>query len=395
MLKGNTQVFVFSLFMIALSQVGMSLYIPSFPLIHTIFETSTRMVAWTLNIYIAGYALFILIWGTLADKLGRKASIKLALLLFFISSLLLAVTNNIFLFIFLRFFQGAAAGGLAVISRILIRDNFTDKALARGMSYLSIAFILALGLSQMLGGLIAGTSLWRICFAVNAIYALLLYFFVHSVEPTSIKKQVILKSIITNYFKLFKEKLFLYGAIIGGAGYSITVVFNMLSSFYYQNHLNFSPHAYGLIGLLIACSYLIGSFLLSWILIRLEVHQVAKLGFWGLIILGIFLLLHSILDLNYSLVLLLLCLVTIFQAFIYPCVMTMTLQAYPELSAPAIALFGCIQQVQAAVIGFVVSLDHPYNSLEPLFILIFLIGSIGLISLFTIFKTGSTSKASN
>ncbi|VEB39636.1 bicyclomycin/multidrug efflux system [Chromobacterium violaceum] len=67
-------------------------------------------------------------------------------------SALLAAVGNAAELLALRVLQGIAAGGAAIIARIIVRDNWSGDELARRLSVLSIAFITALGGGQFIGG---------------------------------------------------------------------------------------------------------------------------------------------------------------------------------------------------------------------------------------------------
>ncbi len=60
-----------------------------------------------------------------------------------------------------------AAGGAAIIARILVRDHWHGDELRR-LSVLSIAFITALGGGQWIGGLISRYAHWQLGFVLMA-----------------------------------------------------------------------------------------------------------------------------------------------------------------------------------------------------------------------------------
>ncbi|WP_230581460.1 MFS transporter, partial [Aeromonas hydrophila] len=122
----------------------------------------------SISLFVIGAALPVLFWGAAADRYGRRLPLAMSLLLFVGLSLLLATTSEGPLLLILRTLQGVAAGGAAIIARILVRDHWHGDELARRLSVLSIAFITALGGGQWIGGLISRYSHWQLGFVLMA-----------------------------------------------------------------------------------------------------------------------------------------------------------------------------------------------------------------------------------
>jgi len=106
-----------------------------------------------VGVIVGGYALtqaiFQVPFGTLSDKLGRKPTILIGLLIFLVGSLVCAYSTDIYTLMFGRFLQGAGAIGAVVTAMIadLVEEEVRGKAMAimGGFIAMSFAFAMALG----------------------------------------------------------------------------------------------------------------------------------------------------------------------------------------------------------------------------------------------------------
>jgi MFS family permease len=123
---------------IALRFLGLFLVLPVISVYAMNLEgTSTTLI----GIVIGGYALTQMIFqvpfGVMSDKLGRKGTIVLGLLLFAIGSLICAISTDIYTLLVGRLLQGAGAIGAVVTAMIsdLVKEEQRPKAMAiMGMS---------------------------------------------------------------------------------------------------------------------------------------------------------------------------------------------------------------------------------------------------------------------
>jgi MFS family permease len=131
-----------------------------------------------VGIVIGGYALtqmiFQIPFGIMSDKLGRKGTIILGLLLFAIGSIVCAVSDDILFLLLGRFLQGAGAIGAVVTAMIsdLVQEEKRPKAMALMGGMIAGSFALAMIIGPTMGAFFGIHSL----FWLTAILALLSIF---------------------------------------------------------------------------------------------------------------------------------------------------------------------------------------------------------------------------
>ncbi|WP_092509994.1 MFS transporter [Xenorhabdus mauleonii] len=338
-----------------LAQLGNSMYLPALPLIAEKLSASQQDIALSFPAFLIGMAVLMLIWGGVSEKYGRKKVLSIAILFYSLCSFAIAIASNTEVFIFLRFLQGMGAGGMTVLSRILIKDYFSGDRLAKSLSWISFSFVVSVGIGQFLGALVTKFWGWQaiffsLTFTTLALFAsfLLIKFPAIQLTPSSL-------SFKQTYITILRYKPFLLPALAGALGYGIVVTFNTNAPFIFQTHLQWNAYEYGLLGWPISMTYFLGAFIVNRYVVRKGRELIIMMG------LGILLFGCSVMLLGGIFYLALLfwlpyCVALIGQAIIYPVSMSMSIEKSPIGGGYAVALCGFLHQVMAAVIGIAASM---------------------------------------
>lgn len=124
---------------------------------------------WIVDAYLITLGSLILLAGSLSDLFGRIVVLRVGLIGFGISSLLIALSPTAEIVIVLRALQGVAGALLVPSSLALIIATFRDAAQAKAIgawtAWTSAAFLAG----PLLGGLFVDFLSWRLVFAINLI----------------------------------------------------------------------------------------------------------------------------------------------------------------------------------------------------------------------------------
>ena len=80
---------------IAITPLAIDMYLPALPLMASALATTNALVQQSLSIYLAAYALGMLLFGPLADMLGRRPLALFGLTGFLVASLALSLVSSI------------------------------------------------------------------------------------------------------------------------------------------------------------------------------------------------------------------------------------------------------------------------------------------------------------
>ncbi len=139
-----------------------------------------------VGVVVGGYALtqavFQVPFGTMSDKFGRKPTILIGLLLFFVGSLISAYSTDIYMLMFGRFLQGAGAIGSVIPAMIadVVEEEVRGKAMAMMGGFIAISF----AVSMTLGPVLASSFGIDTIFLITAGLALLSIVILFTKVPT-------------------------------------------------------------------------------------------------------------------------------------------------------------------------------------------------------------------
>lgn len=148
----------FLFFTVAISFTGYSIVFPILPLLTTQRGNSILIS----GIIIAAYPLAQIVanplLGYLSDRFGRKHMLLLSLCGSFLSFLVIASTNSLFLIVLARLLDGAS-GGIIAIAQSYMADLTTEENRTKGMGFISAAVNIGFIFGPILGGALGSIAL--------------------------------------------------------------------------------------------------------------------------------------------------------------------------------------------------------------------------------------------
>jgi MFS family permease len=150
-------------------QIAQTLYSPALGDIGRVFNVGPQAAAQTLSVYFLAFAVGVVVWGRLCDRIGRRPAMLAGLAIYAIATLLglrVSSFNGLLLAQVLAAF-GAAVG--SVVTQTVLRDRFKGAELAQVFSLVGIALAASPAI-----GLFSGASLVQVFGYRGVLGALLL-----------------------------------------------------------------------------------------------------------------------------------------------------------------------------------------------------------------------------
>ncbi|MEV6773848.1 MFS transporter [Nocardia sp. NPDC051030] len=274
---GRRAVVVTACSAVVVAQMATTIYLPSMPALGADIGASDRTLQLSVAVFVVFAALPVVAWGRAAERFGRVPAFVAAGVCFILASAGLSLITNAPELLSLRVVQAIGAGGIAVVGRMMVKDLFTGAELARQLSLLSMAFVVALGGGQVLGGVITSTVGWRYGFAVLAVLAAVPVFFALRLSlprPTSNSTG---KGIAR---RLIRDRIFMTSAVAGGIGFAVIVMIQQKSAFIFSDRFALPPWLFGLFGVLYGAAYLAGATYVRRAVRRVGARTMIRQGAW-------------------------------------------------------------------------------------------------------------------
>jgi len=160
----------------ALSMLGFiatDMYLPAFKMMEVDFATGPEQIALSLTVFLVGMASGQLLWGLASDKFGHRNTLAVGLVLFTLSSLGLAFSDQVWQLLTLRFVQAIGVCAPAVIWQAMVIKRYSGSS---QQIFATIMPLVALSpaLAPQLGVLLAQNLGWHSIFFALTVMGILL-----------------------------------------------------------------------------------------------------------------------------------------------------------------------------------------------------------------------------
>jgi DHA1 family bicyclomycin/chloramphenicol resistance-like MFS transporter len=343
----------------ALGPLAVDMYLPSFPDIGRVLNTSPATVQLTLSLYLVAYAAGQVIYGPLSDRFGRIPVLRSALAIFCAASLACALAPTIETLLVARAFQALGSSGSIVLARAIVRDLYSGARAGRELSLMGAIMSLAPVGAPMIGGVIHTAFGWRSHFVLQIAFGLIAAFLVWRKLPETLRTPTpgpfSVRTILSGYAIIARNCAVLSYLAMLSVSFAGVFAWISGSSFVLQDIYGLTALSYGLAFAAASFGYLCGTTLATRIVTRIGIDNTIGYGCVALAIGGVGTVLAVPLG-GTSPVLL------IFAVAIYalgmglsqPQSMAGAMMPFPDRAGAASSLLGVSQMLCAALSGIVV-----------------------------------------
>lgn len=136
------------------------------------WSLTASQMSWIGSVNSIGMAVGALIFGLMADRIGRKNVFMITLLLFTIGSGISAAVSSLAVFLILRFFIGMGLGGELPVASTLVSESVPEKDRGRIVVLLESFWAFGWLLAALISYFVIPSAGWRIALLLTAIPAL-------------------------------------------------------------------------------------------------------------------------------------------------------------------------------------------------------------------------------
>lgn len=348
-----------------LSAVGpfaIDMYLPAMPQVAADLNTTEAGAALTLTSYFIAFGLAQMIYGPMADAIGRKKPMALGVVIFLIATVAAALAPTIGWLILARAVQGFGAATLMVVPRAVIRDVATGPAAAKMMAAIMIVISISPMLAPLTGSLVMAWGGWREIFGVLGAAALLSLFLILVVLPETSdplhRQPVRFGQMMAGARRLLTDKRFMGLTMIGGFGMASFFVFLSTASFVYKHQYELSPTGFSIAFAINAIGFFTASQFAGRLAEQFGMERVISLAITGFT--GLTLMLTALVWSGADALPLVVAGLLVANAclgLVIPTTMVMALDPHPDIAGLASSLGGTIQMLTG---GLMIALTGPF-----------------------------------
>ncbi|CAH6800280.1 Bcr/CflA family efflux transporter [Vibrio chagasii] len=341
-----------AMMIIATGQVGVSIYLPSLPLIAADLSVTQVDVQLLVTLFLVGFGLSQLFYGPMSDAVGRRPIFLLGQGVYLIGTVVCVVfSDNMTALEVGRLLQGLGAGSASVLGRSVLRDSYDGAQLTKALSYISITASIMPIIAPVFGGWISFHLGWEAVFLFVLLYLLAIftlgYFVLHETLPYG-KSRFQVSQVVKNYGSLITNRQVLSSASYNWMSYMASLVSLSLFPFLMQEQLGLTAAEYGSLMIVPSAGLLIGSVALNVLNRRFSTPQLLSFAILIILASGAWLLTHelTIFNLVWAFTWL-----TIAQGISFPLSISMLLEPHKKQAGAVSALSGSIQMCLAGLLG--------------------------------------------
>ena len=268
--------------LLGLQPITTDAYLPALPMLTRELGAPMSAAQMTMAALILAFGVAQLVWGPVADRVGRRPVLIAGLALYTAASAGAALAANIELLIVWRTVQGACLAAAVVVARAIVRDLYEPLEGARVMSIALSGLAVIAFASPSLGGWVAGVWGWRATLSLVALAGALTLGFIALRLPETLRqpnpRATAIAPLARSWSRIARHPTFLAWALLTSFTYGGLFTFLAGSSFIYIDILGVSPGAYGLAMASGSVAYLAGTFACRRWIIRVGVVRAVQRG---------------------------------------------------------------------------------------------------------------------
>lgn len=247
------------LVMLMFPQIVETIYSPALSSIALSFDVNHAQAAQTLSIYFLAFAIGVVVWGVLADKLGRRPTMLIGLFIYGSASLLATQTESFAVVMAARALSAFGIAVGSVVTQTMLRDAFDGQELSKVFSLMGMGISISPVVGMLLGGQLTGLGGYRYVFFALFLIALVLLAYNVIKLPETQKEQTPVRLRQLSWKMVRDARIWRSGLLVA--------LYNIALFSYYQlgaftfSALGYSSEQFGYSGIVLGLGTLLGSYL--------------------------------------------------------------------------------------------------------------------------------------
>jgi len=345
--------------------LGMHIFVPALPAAAADLHAGVGAMQLTISLYILGLACGQLLYGPLADWLGRRPVLMGGLLLYIAAGLAAAFAPQVQALIAARLLQALGGCSGLVLGRTIVRDTAPTSQAAQRLAMMNLMVTLGPSVAPLVGSGLAETVGWRSIFLLLAGLGTVTLIAAWRLLPETRGalaevRAPSLPELGRRYRQLLASRAFLGFSIGGGCATTSMYAFIAAAPFVFVHDLNRPLHEAGIYIALLVSGVWLGSMLTSRLITRMGLGRLLVRANLASCVAAAVLLAAVLLHrLSVPLVVGTMFLYTVGVGMAAPAALTQAISVNPQVIGSASGLYGFVQMAVGAVCTSAAGLGAP------------------------------------
>lgn len=279
----------------AFPPLSTDMYLAAIPILVTTWHEPLAVVNLSLVGFFVTYCIFLLVYGPLSDRWGRRRPLLVGLGVYVVASLGCSLAANVEQIIIARLIQGAGAASASAIAFAICKDLFSGSLRQRVFLQLGVIVAAAPMVAPVFGGWVIASFSWRWIFVIQAVLGLVAALGVGRMkEPLQSFADTGLAHAFAGYLRLVANPAY----ILLTAAFAILGIpffaFIAVSSDIYIRQLGYSEQQFGYFFAFNSMAFMLAPLLFGRVARRFPLARLLPLSYIGIIVASCLLLIESL-----------------------------------------------------------------------------------------------------
>lgn len=261
------------------ASLSTDMYLPALPTMSGYFHTSAKIMNLTLVGFFFFFAIGMLLFGPVSDKLGRKKILLTGVAIYGIASVGCALATSVEFLIFARVIEALGGGCMVAVTTALVKDQFSGNSQGTILAVAQVLGVVSPVLAPIIGAQLFRFFGWQSAFVVLAAISLMIFILCSLMAETLPVERRLTDKLIKSFTRLgvvMKNKkftIFLISMITPQIG---MMAYISTSSYIYETSFGLSTTAYSFFFAATALASVLGPI----IYVFLRKKNVFTLSYW-------------------------------------------------------------------------------------------------------------------